>query len=521
MTARPAHGPVQVVWFKRDLRIADHAPLAEAAERGPVIALYVYEHDLLRSDEFDPSHLVFINECLGELDTALRARGARLTLRAGALPEVLDRLHEECPFEALWSHQETGNRITYDRDLRVAAWAKAKGIRWTEIPQHGIFRPLRTRDGWARRWAERMGQPLAAAPAHLVSPKGLAHGRILSPRALGLPTSTKDEAVPGGESVARGVLDSFLGWRGANYRADMSSPLAGWYGCSRLSPYLAWGAISIRTVYQEALARQEEVRALKKAKAPLDPRWLGSLSSFHGRLRWHCHFMQKLEDDPRIEFENMARLYDGMREDQFDAAKFDAWCAGQTGYPMVDACMRALHRGGWINFRMRAMLMSFASYHLWLHWRPTAVYLGRHFLDFEPGIHYSQAQMQSGTTGINTVRIYSPAKQVIDQDPHGHFIRRYVPELAAVPDAYLANPERMPHAVQMASGCIIGKDYPAPIVDHATAYKEARTRVYAVRRSEAARAEAQAVYAKHGSRRRPNRHRNAPRARAQQQEHNA
>jgi deoxyribodipyrimidine photo-lyase len=149
---------------------------------------------------------------------------------------------------------------------------------------------------------------------------------------------------------------------------------------------------------------------------------------------------------------------------------------------------------------MRAMLMSFASHHLGLHWRPTAVFLARHFLDFEAGIHFSQAQMQSGTTGINTVRIYSPAKQAIDQDPDGVFIQRWVPELARVPVAYLARPETMPTSVQDLSGCILGKDYPKPIVDHAVAYRQARERLQSIRHLPATRSEARRVLVRHGSR---------------------
>jgi deoxyribodipyrimidine photo-lyase len=207
-----------------------------------------------------------------------------------------------------------------------------------------------------------------------------------------------------------------------------------------------------------------------------------------------------------LEFHNQARIYDGLREDPFNQDYFDAWCAGKTGYPLVDACMRALHRGGWINFRMRAMLMSFASYHLWLHSRPTSLYLAKQFLDYEPGIHYPQAQMQAGVTGINAIRIYSPTKQVKDQDPEGLFIRRMVPELAHVPKAYLAEPHLMDENIQSTSGCIIGKDYPAPIVEHKTAVKAAKDRIYAIRKTQEAKVERQKVYAKHGSRRRPKRH---------------
>ncbi len=210
--------------------------------------------------------------------------------------------------------------------------------------------------------------------------------------------------------------------------------------------------------------------------------------------------MQKLEDEPELEFQNISRVYDGLRENDFSQERFETWKAGQTGYPMIDACMRALHETSWINFRMRAMLMSFASNHLWLHWRPTAIYLAKHFLDFEPGIHFSQCQMQSGTTGINTVRIYSPAKQVIDHDPTGLFIRKYVPELARVPEEYLPEPHLMPLDLQGKVGCVLGKDYPQPIVDHRTAYKLARDRIYAIRQTAEAVTESKRVFTKHGSR---------------------
>ena len=184
--------------------------------------------------------------------------------------------------------------------------------------------------------------------------------------------------------------------------------------------------------------------------------------------------MQKLEDQPTLEHENMARIYDGLRPEPPTNDLFDAYCAGLTGYPMVDACIRALKATGWLNFRMRAMLVSFSSYHLWLPWQPTALFLARHFLDFEPGIHYPQVQMQSGTTGINTLRIYSPQKQVIDNDPQGRFIRAWVPELANLPDEYLHRPETLPSQLGQSLGITIGKTYPEPIVDHQDASKSAR-----------------------------------------------
>ena len=496
--------PAQLVWFKRDLRVVDHRPLVQAVRRGPCICLYVYEPEVMASDHFDPSHLVFVNESLRELDEQLRRLGARLTTISGRLPDVFDELHERVPFEGIWSHEETGNAISYARDRRVAAWAEKKGIAWTQVPTNGVVRRLRSRDGWSRLWLGRMNEAILPAPDSIQPVSNVSSEGVRSPETLGMASSARSDAQRGGVQAADQTLRSFVNTRGVDYRRDLSSPVTAWNGCSRLSPYLAWGNLSMRQVYQSVRDRSAQLKRERKSDHnPEADRWIPSLAAYAGRLRWHCHFIQKLEDQPSIEHINMSRAYDGLREDEFDPARFEAWCVGATGYPLVDACMRALHRTGWINFRMRAMLVSFASYHLWLDWRPTSVFLARQFLDFEPGIHFSQVQMQSGVTGINTVRIYSPIKQVRDQDPKGVFIRQFCPELQHVPVDHLAEPHKMPARVQRTAGCVIGKDYPAPIVEHASAYREARRRIHAVKRTGEAAAEARRVYKKHGSRRRP------------------
>ncbi|KAL4437493.1 hypothetical protein ABPG77_003474 [Micractinium sp. CCAP 211/92] len=232
---------------------------------------------------------------------------------------------------------------------------------------------------------------------------------------------------------------------------------------------------------------------------------LNDFAAFTARLRWRSHFMQKLEDQQDLVSRNMCSAYDGARNEEApDAERLAAWCKGRTGYPMVDAVVRCLLRSGWINFRMRAMIFSFAAYHLWLHWRFTADFMARHFIDYEPGIHYPQAQMQAGTTGINTFRVYSPSKQVTDHDPKGVFIKKYVPELASVPDKYLAEPWRMPATVQAECGCVIGRDYPGPIVPPDAGRQNCR-QLYAIKASLKAKEEAQQVYQKHGSRKKPGR----------------
>ncbi|MCA9544710.1 MAG: deoxyribodipyrimidine photo-lyase/cryptochrome family protein [Myxococcales bacterium] len=500
--ARPG---LQVVWFKRDLRVRDHRPLVEAAARGPVICLYVYEPELLAAPDCHATHLAFIDDSLAELDRNLRTLGVPLTLRVGAMPDLLERLHRAHPVGTLWSHEETGNHLTFQRDLRVAAWARARRVPWVELVQTGVVRRLVHRDGWSRRWHARMSRPLLDPPRHIraapVDPQGR---RTLAE--LGHAPLTRVEQPTGGERAAHATLASFLDARGQHYRRAMSSPLDGWTACSRLSPHLAWGTLSARQAFQAQRQRRAEHTAARKAsdQPSPGPGWAGSLASFEKRLSWRCHFMQKLEDQPDIEHRNLARAYDGLRDEQTpDPQRLQAWIEGRTGYPMVDACMRAVAATGWLNFRMRAMVMSFAAYHLWLHWREPALHLARCFTDYEPGIHYCQAQMQSGTTGINALRIYSPAKQARDQDPQGAFIARWVPELAGVPPEYRAEPHHMPHSVQAKAGCVIGRDYPAPIVDHAVAVRAAKQALYAVRGRAETRAEAQRVYQKHGSRKRP------------------
>jgi len=492
--------PLHLVWFKRDLRVTDHRPLLEASSDRNVLCFYVFEPEILESREYAAHHHRFILESLEELQVSLRKLQSGLTLLQGEMVQVLSDLHQHHGVASLRSHAETGNGITYRRDQRVAEWCRTHGVPWHEYRQDGVVRRLRNRNGWSARWEKHMAQETAPSPKAIRGPR--IHGIHLSEAAqlTGIQPSTVQDAQRGGQSQALATLDSFLHQRSVHYRSDMSSPEEGWTGCSRLSPYLAWGCLSMKTVTQAARSRRETLKAQRASGEGIPSTWVPSIRSFESRLRWHCHFMQKLEDEPELEFHNLCRSYDGMREDTFNASYFERWKEGLTGYPMVDACMRALRHTGWLNFRMRAMMASFSSYHLWLHWREPAMYLGGLFLDFEPGIHFSQFQMQSGTTGINTIRIYSPAKQARDQDPQGTFIRRWVPELEGVPLSYLAEPHLMTLDQQDQAGCLIGKDYPRPVVEHATAYREARQKLAAFRNRAETRQEAKAVFLKHGSR---------------------
>ncbi|NBC32600.1 MAG: deoxyribodipyrimidine photolyase, partial [Alphaproteobacteria bacterium] len=454
--------PLHVVWFKRDLRTVDHAPLAEALRRGPVLPLYVAEPELWQQPDRAGRHWAFERECLAELRDDLARLGQPLVVRTGDIRSILETIRARHGIAGLWSHQETGNRWTYDRDRRVGAWARTHGIAWTELPQHGIIRGLKSRSGWAGRWDRLMARPIVPEPEGLPPLAGVEPGPLPDAADLGLASDPCPSRQRGGRPAGRAGLDSFLAHRGARYHQEMSSPNTAFDGCSRLSAHFAAGTVSLReTMHAVAAARDRVLGRPPEERGT----WLPALKAFEGRLHWHCHFMQKLESEPRLEFENQHPAYDGLRPDPGDHALLAAWQAGETGLPLVDACMRALIATGWINFRMRAMLVSVAACHFWLHWRQPALHLARLFTDYEPGIHYPQMQMQSGTTGINTVRIYNPVKQSRDHDPDGAFIRRFVPELAGVPDRHIHEPWRMDAGTQAASGCRLGRDYPAPVVD--------------------------------------------------------
>ncbi|TAH13548.1 MAG: deoxyribodipyrimidine photo-lyase [Curvibacter sp.] len=483
-------GTRALVWFKRDLRVHDHAPLLAACAHTQALALFVLETEWLQSPECDASHVDFALTCLGELRAALARRGMPLLVRHGSVEAVLTQLHATTSFTHVLSHEETGPGWSYLRDQQIARWCLAHGVNWQEFTQTGVVRRLRNRTGWAQRWQARMDAPLHLLEGRFCPAVSLDQPELPSLACLGLTPHNKS-LQQAGEKAARRTLQSFLQVRACDYRKALSSPLSAESSCSRLSPHLAFGALSMRTVHQATEVAIAQTR---------EPALAYALRGFSGRLRWHCHFMQKLEDEPTIEFHNFARVCDGLREHEFNHAYFAAWCEGRTGYPMVDACIRSLLATGWLNFRMRAMLVSFASYHLWLHWRPTGQFLARHFLDYEPGIHWSQMQMQSGTTGINTLRMYSPTKQAMDQDPEGLFIRRWVPELARVPLPYLAEPWKMDASIQHMAGCMMGKDYPLPIVDDKQAMKAAKDRMYGLRETREARQEASSVQARHGSR---------------------
>ena len=482
----------QLVWFKRDLRVHDNEALSSAAAMGAVLCVYIVEPSYWRCADASQRQFDFLRECLRDLYRQLQALGVRLHLLTGEVPEVLERLHQQLAFSHLHSHQETGNGMTYKRDQAVARWCAARGVHWQEHVQNGVVRRLPNRDHWSELWSQRMQAPQKPVPAMTTAPWPWAEEGWPDWQAWGLPADTAAQRQRGGRTEACRTLHSFLNERSAQYRGGISSPLSAANACSRLSPYLSWGCLSLREVVQATEQALSEPR--------LDAWTRKGLSAFISRLHWHCHFMQKLESEPAIETRNMHRGYDGLREDDFNALHFERLCLGQTGWPLVDACVAMLQQTGWLNFRMRAMLVSVAAYPLWLHWQQVGHWLARQLIDYEPGIHWSQMQMQSGTTGINTTRVYNPIKQAQDQDPKGIFVRRWLPVLRRVPDTWLLEPWKMPTSVQAQCGVQVGRDWPVPVVDLQEATRAAKARLHARRNTREVRQAKQPIIDKHASR---------------------
>ena len=515
-----------VVWFKKDLRWHDHAALSNAAawaaERGgTVLPLWVYEPAMWQQSDMAAQHAGFANECLNELDAWISQDSVgqnQLCRMHGEMQDVLTKLHTQLGAFTLVSTEETGNAWSYTRDVAVAEWCKANAVEWREFPSNGVVRRLLSHGGGRNRWTQhrlkRLQSEVLPAPERVRWLAAQALDTLdscgeLAAADLQLSDADKPNRKRGGRSLALHELHTFLNARGRTYRFDMSSPVTAPESCSRISAQLAWGTLSIRECMHAVARRRTELQALPAPERPEG--FLPSLKSFESRLHWHCHFIQKLESEPLIELRNVNRGFDNLRNEgeltDEENARLAAWREGRTGYPFIDACMRSLNATGWINFRMRAMLVSFGAYQLWLHWRHLGMHLAQQFTDYEPGIHWSQCQMQSGVTGINTIRIYSPIKQSHDQDPTGVFIRQWVPELAGVAPEFIHEPWLMPTPPA---------NYPAPVVELRAATLAAKEKIYGKKAEKAVQTEAARVFEKHGSRS-PNREMVRPKSRAKKQ----
>ena len=485
-------------WIKRDFRLLDNEALNVALQRADnILPLYVFERDYIAQPDISPMHIWAWLRALKDLKANCQSIHGDVLISKGHILKILTNLHQKWNFSAIYSHEETGNYWTYQRDLTVAKWCKDNGVQWIEIPQNAVIRRLKNRDQRQHLIKERLFESsVIPKPSQLKFPdnfKKLCAQRPL-PQLHELCDTTNypdiqwDALQEVSESSAHQTLKSFLTQRGQWYSGGISSPNKAMTCGSRLSVHLAWGTISLRHVFQQTYQRATDTQFFQSSSDT--KRWSKSLRAFASRLHWHCHFIQRLESESRMEFAALNHAYTTLKyENHLD--KLKAWEGGKTGFPMIDACMRCLNATGFINFRMRSMLVSFACFGLHLDWRLIHPHLAQVFLDYEPGIHLSQLQMQAGIVGINTIRVYSPTKQIIDQDPECVFIKKWIPELRPF----------SPQQILCYESIILG-DYPPSIVDFKTSSKIMKDRVFKIRKSIDGKKESQKVLKTHGSRKR-------------------
>lgn len=478
---------IHLVWLKRDLRLHDNEAIFNALSSGKrVLLFYAFEPLLLNDPHYSERHWDFVKQSLEDLNQALKPYNSKILVVKSDIIAALNQLLTKYKINNIYSHKETGILVTFDRDKSFKRFCKNNLITWTESKNNGVHRGLKNREKWtelSNRYYEI--EPLKFNPqANQLLPIDEINELEKSFKTISLKTKTNTPFQKGGRTTGLKYLKSFFDSRYLNYMHHISKPDLARISCSRLSPYIAWGNLSVREVYHQAY----HLKKSSKNKKALD--------AFMSRLRWHAHFVQKFEMEHTMEEVSINKGYHKLKKSVSEKYQI-AWKTGQTGIPLVDACMRCLKETGYLNFRMRALVVSFFTHNLWQPWQEATTHLSQMFLDFEPGIHFPQLQMQAGETGINMLRIYNPIKNSLEHDPNAVFIKKWVPELKDLDTAFAHQPYLMTEMEQQFYNFKLGVNYPHPIIDIDTTRRKASDAFWEMRNNKLVKSESARILKKH------------------------
>jgi deoxyribodipyrimidine photo-lyase len=453
-----------IVWFRRDLRLHDHPALTAALAAGKrVIPLFIFDETLLGGRWPAANRVWFMYEAVRSLGDGLRERGGHLAIRTGVPEMILPVFARECGAGAVYVTRDYGP-YARGRDRRVAAALEGVGVGFAAKRGLLVHEPEEILSGegkiytvfspYRRRWEASGPRSVLPAPDTIATPPNISWGRLPTLVALGCDGPTAHDIPTPREDAARARLDAWIADGVAEY-ADSRDDLAA-EGTSRLSQDLHWGLLS-------------PVEVLYRAGGGGVGR-----ATFRAEICWRDFYYQILFHHPRVAHRPFNETYTHLPW-QRENAESEAWYAGRTGYPVVDAAMRQLVALGWMHNRARMITASFLTKHLLTDYRVGEAFFMRHLTDGDLASNNGGWQWAAsvGTDAQPYFRVFNPTLQAQRYDPSGDYIRRWVPELAGVPTKYIHEPWTMPATVQEEAGCRIGRDYPAPIVDHAAARERA------------------------------------------------